>query len=78
MGDTRYEFSSDNREHCGELVTLHLGQPIVVLNSAEAVKEAFIKNANNTSERDRFNPPLYHITKGIITKIATTTVHITT
>jgi len=55
----------DNRKHYGELVTMHLGRPIIVLNSADAVNECFIKNANDTSEREGKNTPLHHITKGI-------------
>jgi len=57
--------SLDNRKRYGELVTMHLGRPIIVLNSADAVNEGFIKNANDTSERDRrHHHPLLHITKG--------------
>ena len=41
----------DNKEKFGDVFTLHLDGPTVFLNSAEAVYDAFVKNADSFSNR---------------------------
>lgn len=61
----KYFCSSENRKKYGEVFTLQLQSPLVVLNSAEAVYEGFVKKADYLSQRPRppYNP-IYTLTGG--------------
>ena len=51
-------YIADHRDKFGSVFTLHLGTPVVILNSAAAVHETFVKKADSFSNRPlRFNTP---------------------
>ena len=45
-------------------MTLFIGEPLVVLNSTEAIYEAFVKNADHMSDHSSGNNPVFILTGG--------------
>ena len=54
----------DKRDDYGEVLTLFMGKPLVVLNSSEAVYEASVKNADYFSNRPDLKDPVLVLTGG--------------
>lgn len=56
---------SENLDSYGEVLTLHLDTPLVVLNSTEAIYEGLVKNADHMSLRPINNNPIFRLTGGM-------------
>ena len=60
-----FHILDNNKDKYGEVFTMFMGRPMVILNSSEAIYEGFVKNADSLSNRPvGENTPVFVLSGG--------------